>query len=99
MFKKISDILVSELKILRLRKQIRALETQGEGLALVLKKEELLVQLQINLLHPIGFKDMKHLAIAEIKKDLMKVARPAKAQRVKARKLVLPKKLETIEVL
>jgi hypothetical protein len=98
MFSRISEIFACELKILRLRKQVRALESQGESLALVLKKEELLVQLQINLRHPFGFKDMKHLAIAELKKDLQKVAHPSKAQRVRARKIAVIKKLETLEV-
>jgi hypothetical protein len=96
MFSRISEIFACELKILRLRKQVRALESQGESLALVLKKEELLVQ--INLRHPFGFKDMKHLAIAELKKDLQKVAHPSKAQRVRARKIAVIKKLETLEV-
>jgi hypothetical protein len=50
------------------------------------------------LRHPFGFKDMKHLAIAELKKDLQKVAHPSKAQRVRARKIAVIKKLETLEV-
>jgi hypothetical protein len=98
MFKKISEIISCEIKILRLQKQIRALETQGESLALTLKKEELLVQLQKNLQYPFGFKDVKQLAIAELKKELSKVVRPTKAQRMKARKLAVTQKLDTIEV-
>ncbi len=98
MLKKISEIFNTELKILRLRKQIRMLAMQGESSALVRIKEELLAQLQINLQHPFGFKDMKQLAIAELKKELQKVAHSSKTQRLQARKPSCSKKLVITEV-
>jgi hypothetical protein len=66
MFNQIKQIISCELKILKLKKQIRS---AGEN-ELFNLKQQLLSQLEINLLHPFGFADMKQLAIMELRREL-----------------------------